>query len=238
VDRLPCRFDDTDGFEVVTLTPEVQLSRRTSSTPHARFDVSHLQYGEVMSDDERPWEPPRAGTELEHLHGALNRLRATFRWKVDDLDAAQLRATIPTSSLTIASLLKHLAHVEADWTTWRLDRSSPGDPWASVDWDVHPDWAFETARLDNPDDLYRLWDDSVARARERFAVAVERGGLDQEVALTWQDGTHPSLRRVLCDVIEEYGRHTGHADLLREAIDGRVGEDPPDGWRPLSPRSS
>jgi hypothetical protein len=43
-----------------------------------------------------------------------------------------------------------------------------------------------------------------------------------------------TLRRLLCDLIEEYGRHTGHADLLREAVDGRVGEDPPDGWRPVS----
>jgi hypothetical protein len=48
----------------------------------------------------------------------------------------------------------------------------------------------------------------------------------------------PSLRRVLCDLIEERGRHTGHADLLREAVDGRVGEDPPPGWRPVSGRSN
>ncbi len=45
-------------------------------------------------------------------------------------------------------------------------------------------------------------------------------------------GAHASLRRLVCDLIEEYGRHTGHADLIREAVDGRVGEDPPAGWRP------
>jgi hypothetical protein len=60
------------------------------------------------------------------------------------------------------------------------------------------------------------------------------GGLDQLVHLCWPDGRHASLRRLLCDMIEDYGRHTGHADLLREAVDGRVGEDPPPGWQPQS----
>ena len=54
------------------------------------------------------------------------------------------------------------------------------------------------------------------------------------VALSTDDGRHPNLRRLLCDLIEEYGRHTGHADLIREAVDGRVGEDPPPGWSPTS----
>jgi hypothetical protein len=54
------------------------------------------------------------------------------------------------------------------------------------------------------------------------------------VPLTGPDGQHASLRRLLCDLVEEYGRHTGHADLLREAVDGRVGEDPPPGWTPVS----
>ena len=58
------------------------------------------------------------------------------------------------------------------------------------------------------------------------------GGLDQLIHAAWPDGRRPSLRRVLFDLLEEYGRHTGHADMLREAVDGRVGEDPPDGWRP------
>jgi hypothetical protein len=58
------------------------------------------------------------------------------------------------------------------------------------------------------------------------------GGLDQLVHFAHPDGRHASLRRLVCDLIEEYGRHTGHADLLREAVDGRVGEDPPARWRP------
>jgi len=56
------------------------------------------------------------------------------------------------------------------------------------------------------------------------------------VAVRAEQGQHASLRRLLCDLIEEYCRHCVHADLLREAVDGRVGEDPPPGWQPLSHR--
>jgi hypothetical protein len=63
------------------------------------------------------------------------------------------------------------------------------------------------------------------------------GGLDQLVHVAWPDGRRASLRRLVCDLIEEYGRHTGHADLLREAVDGRVGEDPPAGWHPKGART-
>ena len=56
--------------------------------------------------------------------------------------------------------------------------------------------------------------------------------MEQEIALGEQWGEPVSLRRILFDLLEEYARHTGHADLLREAIDGRVGEDPPGEWRP------
>ena len=57
------------------------------------------------------------------------------------------------------------------------------------------------------------------------------GGLDQLVHVAWPDGRHASLRRLVFDLVEEYGRHTGHADLLREAVDGLVGEDPPNDWQ-------
>ena len=72
------------------------------------------------------------------------------------------------------------------------------------------------------------------RSRARLDAALACGGLDQLVDAASPDGEHANLRRLLCDLIEEYGRHTGHADLLREAVDGRVGEDPPPGWRPKS----
>jgi hypothetical protein len=65
---------------------------------------------------------------------------------------------------------------------------------------------------------------------------VSDGGLDRLAHVSAPDGHRVSLRRLLCDLIEEYGRHTGHADLLREAVDGLVGEDPPAGWRAARPR--
>ncbi len=80
--------------------------------------------------------------------------------------------------------------------------------------------------------MYALYDSAVERARARFAAALDRGGLDQDVHSSAPNGQHANLRRLLFDKLEEYARHTGHADLLREAVDGRVGEDPPNDWRP------
>ena len=188
-----------------------------------------------MPESDFPWEPPRAGTELEHLVGALERLRTTFRWKADDLDAAGLQATIGASALTIGGLLKHLAFVEDYIFTTKLTGEPAGDPWNFDEWDS-ADWPITSAARDTAEQLYGLWDDAVERSRTRLRAAVAAGGLDQLVDVSFPDGRHPSLRRLVCDLIEEYGRHTGHADLLREAVDGRVGEDPPAGWRPRSGR--
>src|SRR5215218_829489 len=112
-----------------------------------------------MTDDP-PWEPPLAGTEAEHLVGALERLRATFRWKADGLDHAGLTTRIGASALTIGSLLSHLALVEDD------------------------DWSFTMAADVDAAELYALWDGAVDRSRERLATALERGGMDQRVAMS------------------------------------------------------
>jgi hypothetical protein len=184
-----------------------------------------------MTAGDFPWEPPLAGTELEHLVGALDRLRTTFRWKADDLDAAGLRTRIGASSLTLGGLLKHLAFVEDFQSTVKLSGQAPGEPWNGVDWDAEPEWPFTSAAADSPDELYALWESAVERARARLGAALADGGLDQLIHASYDEGRHASLRRLVCDLIEEYGRHTGHADLLREAVDGLVGEDPPAGWR-------
>jgi hypothetical protein len=182
-----------------------------------------------------PWEPPLAGTEVEHLVGALDRLRATFQWKTDDLDTAGLQTRIGASSLTLGGLLKHMAINEDFMFTRKLSGNPVGEPWESL-WDGTDDWEFTSAADDTPEQLYAFWEDAVDRSRVRLAAALDRGGLDQLVDVSSPEGEHASLRRLLCDLLEEYGRHTGHADLLREAVDGRVGEDPPPGWRPISGR--
>ncbi|MBS43927.1 MAG: mini-circle protein [Nocardioides sp.] len=176
-----------------------------------------------------PWDPPPAGTEVEHLLGALERQRVTFRWKLEGLTATQLATTVGASTMTAAGLLKHVAAVEDCKVVTALGEIPP-EPWRSVGEDAQ-DWAFSSAADDAPDDLYALYDAAVGRARARTARAIEEGGLDTPTVFTWPDGTRASLRRLLFDLLEEYARHTGHADLIREAVDGRVGEDPDwDGW--------
>lgn len=71
-----------------------------------------------------------------------------------------------------------------------------------------------------------LWQEAVGRSRALVAAALPDGGLDRLASFTWPDGCSPSLRRLLMDMIEEYARHVVHADLIRESVDGLVGEDP------------
>jgi hypothetical protein len=190
-----------------------------------------------MDNSDPWWEPPLAGTEVEHVVGALDRLRATFRWKADGLDVAGLQARIGASALTLGGLLKHLAAMEDYTFTTKLRGEPIGSPWDTTGWDGSNDWEFSSAASDSPEQLYEFWDGAVERSRARLDAALAEGRLDQLVHVSAPDGRHASLRRLLCDLIEEYGRHTGHADLLREAVDGRVGEDPPDSWQPVSGRS-
>ena len=187
-----------------------------------------------MTETATPWEPPLAGTETEHLVGALERLRATFRYKADGLDAAGLQSRIGASSLTLGGLLKHLALVEDYTFTTKLRGQPPGPQWAALAETEDQEWAFTSAEEDSPAELYALWDGAVQRSRQRLAAALADGGLDQLVHVGDADGQHASLRRLVCDLVEEYGRHTGHADLLRESVDGVVGEDPPEGWQPAA----
>ena len=179
-----------------------------------------------------PWEPPLAGTDAEHLIGALDRLRWTFAWKADGLDREGLTTRIGASELTLGGLLKHLAVVEDITFSWKF-RGRPPASVVEAPEDAGDDWQFSVTDDDTPESLYARWDAAVARSRATVTEAIASNGLDQPAV--WPEDPEPaSLRRLVCDLIEEYGRHTGHADLLREAVDGRVGEDPPQGWRPIS----
>jgi hypothetical protein len=178
------------------------------------------------------WEPPVHGTEAEHVLGSLDRLRWTFRWKVDGLDAAGLSARgVGTSTLTLGGLVKHLAVQEEYASAHKVTGAPLGPPWDVAPWDDDPDWEFTSAAADDPAELYALYDQAVVRSRATFAAAIESGGLGQGVYGRGPNAPQWSLRRVLWDLVEEYGRHTGQADLIREAVDGRVGEDPAPSFR-------
>ena len=181
-----------------------------------------------------PWEPPFDGTEVEHLLGALDRQRATFRWKADGRGRNGLTTTVGASTMTLGGLLKHLALVEDVYSTTKLSGEPLGEPWTSMPGAGEDDLEWTTAADDEPGVPVRA---VRRRGRPRAGPRTTRrsrdGGLDQRVALGRDHGITVSLRRLLFDLLEEYGRHTGHADLLSEAVDGRVGEDPPDGWVPV-----
>ena len=179
-----------------------------------------------LDEQGRP-EPPLAADETATLLGFLEYQRATLAWKCAGLDAAGLRATVAASSMTLGGMLKHLAYVEADWFSRWLHGRDREPPWDTVDWKADPDWEWHSAAEDTPEQLQTLWQDAVARSRSAVTEALADGGLERLAVSTWPDGRAPSLRRILIDLIEEYARHVGHADLIRESVDGLVGEDPP-----------
>jgi hypothetical protein len=170
-------------------------------------------------------EPPAVGDEVSTLLGALERQRATFAWKCADLDTAGLQTSVGSSTVTLGGLLKHLAYMEDINFTRELAGERVPSPWDRVDWQTEEGWEWRSAVEDTPAELYALWAAAVSRSRVAVAAALKLGGTD--LRFTSTSGHEQTLRRLFVDLIEEYARHTGQADLIRESVDGRVGEDPP-----------
>jgi hypothetical protein len=166
-------------------------------------------------------DPDPNGSELSLLVGYLDYQRETVLSKTDGLTHAQLVSKHPPSELTLAGLLYHLALVEENWTEVRFSGIADREPWAGVDWDADPNWEFRTAETMAPEQLRARYREACERSRQVVAAA---SGADQLSAQPLGDGRHFSLRWVLLHLIEETARHAGHADFLREAIDGSVGE--------------
>ena len=181
----------------------------------------------VMTEPAPQPSSSAARTEVGSLLSVLERNRRTFAWKTSGLDAEGLRATTAASAMTLGGLVKHVALVEADWVAVKLAGGEYGAPWESVDFDADPNWEWRTGAMDAPEDVYAVWRDAIERSRGLLAKVIDERGLDGPASFTWPDGRTPTVRDMLLDMVEEYARHTGHADLLREAVDGRVGEDPP-----------
>ena len=165
-------------------------------------------------------DPPTQGDERTLLLGFLDFHRATLRQKAGDLDAAQLATALPPSEMTLGGMVKHLALVEHSWLRERFAGQGLSEPWAWVDWDADPDWDWHSAADDTPAQIWALYDAMVADADAVIAGA----RLDDLSAQTSRAGEPFSLRWILLHLIEENARHNGHADLIRESIDGAVGE--------------
>lgn len=167
--------------------------------------------------DPRPAVPAR-GDEKAMLAACLRWHRETLKLKCKDLDPGALaRRSVPFANLSLLGLVRHLADVERRW--FRRDMAGqPAGPYFQTE--ERPDAAFDDAVPDAEivAEAWRLWHDEVDFA-DRFVA----GAANLEIT-----GTDPwrgtiTLRWVLLHMIEEYGRHNGHADLLRQGIDGAVG---------------
>ena len=170
------------------------------------------------------WDVERflRGDEIDTALITLERNRRTFAWKCADLDAEAMALRLGPSPMTLGGLLKHLAWVEELYFQHHLAGRPATAPFDALDLESDwEDWPWRTGTDDTPAALRALWVDAVHRSRASLVEALANGGLDQPT----HDGM--SLRRLLADMIEEYARHTGHADFLREAVDGSTGEGPP-----------
>lgn len=183
--------------------------------------------GRYRNGHGRP-DPPDAGDETATLLGFLERQRATFAWKCGGLDAAGLQAIAGVSTMTLGGMLKHLTRFEDDMSAEWLHGGEQRPPWNTVDWASDHDWDWRSAAADTPEQLYAGWQDAVARSRALFAEALADGTPGERGRnIAEPCGGLPSPRYVLLNMIEEYARHNGNADLIRESVDGLAGHDPP-----------
>lgn len=174
------------------------------------------QYPDMWLD---PAEDPRESerplvTERDVLVEYLRRYRLTLELKCADLDAEQLaRRSVPPSTLSLLGLIRHLSEVERGWFRRTMAGLDAPPRYHSKD---DPDGDFDNATADPNlvDEAWRAWREEVGFAEAYVA----------EHDLDHQGVTGVRLREVVVHLVEEYARHAGHADLLRERIDGRVGQ--------------
>ena len=164
-------------------------------------------------------DPNSTSDEITTLTQYLDYQRATILLKAEGLTREQLNQAHAPSTLTLGGLLKHLALVEDSWIQVRFLGLPDIEPWASAPFDADEDWDFHSAADDAPDQLRALYEAACDRSRS----AIVGIPLDQ-LAVVHRKAGEWTLRWVLLHLIEETARHAGHADLLREAIDGVVGE--------------
>jgi uncharacterized damage-inducible protein DinB len=162
---------------------------------------------------------PSLGGERETLLDYLRAQRLTLPMKCDGLDAEQMaRRSVEPSSLSLLGLVRHLADVERTWFRQRLAGEDAPRRFRTAE-DRDADFNGAVADPAVVDEAWAAWREEVAFAENFVAQAP-----DLDVVGRWGDDQAVSLREVLVHMIEEYARHNGHADLLRERIDGRTGQ--------------
>ena len=163
-------------------------------------------------------EPPHQGDERTILTSFLDYHRDTLMWKCEGLTESQLRErAVPPSSLSLLGLVRHLTEVERSWFRRVLiDEDAPPIYYTDAD----PDGDFDHLDSTPVDEVFAAWRAEVDRARE---IVAEADSLET-VAKEGRREPPVNLRWILAHLIEEYARHNGHADLIRERIDGQTGE--------------
>lgn len=160
-------------------------------------------------------------SELTELRAFLDAQRATLRRQVAGLDAEQLAQRLAPSTMTLGGMLKHLAYVEDFWLHVILLDEPPTPPFEAVDWARDRDWDWDSAADDSPAELHRLFEEAVARSDA--ALDAVAGPEARAARGRRRTSTPPTVRWLLLHMVEEYARHCGHADLIRESIDGTTG---------------
>src|SRR3954452_7398331 len=174
-----------------------------------------------LPPDEDPRTYGNPDGELATYREYLSNYRLTIQMKCDGLDADELASrSVPPSTLSLLGLIRHLAQMENHWfqrvLQGKTDVARLYKREEDTDWDFHG----ATAEQDVVDDAFETWNREMAKADEWLAKTRD-SDLGAEVML--DDGS-VAPRDVLVHLIDDYGRHAGHADLLRESIDGRTGQ--------------
>jgi uncharacterized damage-inducible protein DinB len=164
---------------------------------------------------------PFAADERTTLVAMLDWHRDTLRIKTEGLNTEQLDTTLPPSTMTLGGLLKHMTWVEDWWFGVVFAGRQHAPPFDDVDWKADYDWEWHSASGAPPDELRTLFDRFVEASDQVITAAAS---LDEiGVRRSRKTDEEISLRWILVHMIEEYARHNGHADLIRESIDGTTG---------------
>lgn len=192
------------------------------NVPIASCSSRQSEYGRFVSVDAvaEPTDPERCSGELTMLTEFLDFYRTVLLRKASGLTDVQLTATVAASTLTIGQLIRHMTLVEDHWFDETFAGRPEREPWASADWDADRDWEMTTAHGMSFADLHADFDEACKRSRDHLAAAASLDVL----ASGGDTSNGVSLRWIVIHMIEEYARHCGHADILRESIDGRIGD--------------